>query len=140
MARRNSSLDAGGANKACRLDLFGDGFGGGPSRRLSQVLPEILRKFPPQKARRASAGLAPFSPNRTESAGQNALRNNSIETATNVRLDQANLEVDLGYRQEASEDALSVLKTVVREPLRASLRSTRVGEGGRRSASPNDRP
>lgn len=49
-------------------------------------------------------------------AKENALQNNSMETAAYIQLDEANLESDFGYRQEASEDALSVLKLSFESP------------------------
>jgi DNA-binding winged helix-turn-helix (wHTH) protein/tetratricopeptide (TPR) repeat protein len=65
------------------------------------------------------------------SARQNALQNNSIETAAYFQLDQAILEADLGYRQEAREDALSVLKLTFESPSEqayAARALARVGE------------
>jgi eukaryotic-like serine/threonine-protein kinase len=49
-------------------------------------------------------------------AKDNALENNSIEGAANIQLDEANLEADFGYRQEARKDALSVLKLSFESP------------------------
>jgi eukaryotic-like serine/threonine-protein kinase len=66
------------------------------------------------------------------SAKQNALQNGSIETAADIQLDQANLEADLGYRREAREDALSVLKLSFESPSEqayAARALARVGEG-----------
>jgi eukaryotic-like serine/threonine-protein kinase len=49
-------------------------------------------------------------------AMQNALQNSSIETAADIQIDRANLEADLGYSQQAREDALSVLKLSFESP------------------------
>ena len=64
-------------------------------------------------------------------AKENALQNNSMETAAYIQLDEANLESDFGYRQEASEDALSVLKLSFESPSEqayAARALARVGE------------
>jgi DNA-binding winged helix-turn-helix (wHTH) protein/tetratricopeptide (TPR) repeat protein len=65
------------------------------------------------------------------SAKDNALQNSSIEGAADIQLDEANLEADLGYRQEAREDALSVLKLSFESPSEqayAARALARVGE------------
>jgi eukaryotic-like serine/threonine-protein kinase len=49
-------------------------------------------------------------------AKQNALQNNAVENAADVQLDQANLEADLGYSNEAREDALSALTLPFKSP------------------------
>jgi eukaryotic-like serine/threonine-protein kinase len=64
-------------------------------------------------------------------AKQNALQNSSIEGAADIQLDEANLEADFGYRQEAREDALSVLKLSFESPSEqayAARALARVGE------------
>lgn len=49
-------------------------------------------------------------------AKQNALQNNSAENAADVQLDQANLEADFGYSQEAREDVLNALALPFKSP------------------------
>jgi eukaryotic-like serine/threonine-protein kinase len=49
-------------------------------------------------------------------AKQNALQNNAVENAADVQLDQANLEADFGYNQEAREDVLSALALPFKSP------------------------
>jgi len=49
-------------------------------------------------------------------AKENALQNSSIEGAADIQLDEANLEADFGYGQEARQDALSVLKLSFESP------------------------
>jgi len=49
-------------------------------------------------------------------AKQSALHNNSDENAAGVRLDQANLEADFGYSEEAREDVLSALALPFKSP------------------------
>jgi DNA-binding winged helix-turn-helix (wHTH) protein/tetratricopeptide (TPR) repeat protein len=64
-------------------------------------------------------------------AKENAVRNNSIEGAADIQLDEANLDADFGYRQGAREAALSVLKLSFESPSEqayAARALARVGE------------
>jgi len=64
-------------------------------------------------------------------AKQNDLQKNAIENAANVELDEANLEADFGYSNEAKENILNALALPFRSPTEqanAARALARVGE------------